>query len=168
MVYFFSINSLVIYTSYTATFLFYSAFKDQYSEITLFPIISSIYSASKVWRIPLRSSSSPGVSHTRCMNVCQIQLQPPLQTSYEITEKIKRTRAKQRLPGTSRSSDYPPSADWPMAITISPSFSTLQFGKSFREFEATFFRFLSFSSSSCRSLAANLMALRVQLVSRIL
>lgn len=72
---------------------------------------------------------------------------PFCQTNYEITEEIKRTRAKRGfLELVDRRITLLPRID-PWQLPISPSFSTLQFGKSFREFEATFSSFLSLALS---------------------
>lgn len=64
---------------------------------------------------------------------------PLCQANYEIIEEIKRTRAKRDFLERIDCLGLPllPRID-PRQLPISPSFSTLQFGKSFREFEATF------------------------------
>lgn len=87
--------------------------------------------------------------HTRRMNVyTEYSCSPLCQTNYEITEEIKRTRAKRGfLERVDRRITLLPRID-PRQLPISPSFSTLQFGKSFREFEATFSSFLSLTLSA--------------------
>lgn len=93
--------------------------------------------------------------HTQCMNVCQIQLQPPFANQLRNYERKLRERGRSKgfLELVDRRITLLPRID-PRQLLISPSFSTLQFGKSFREFKAIF-RFLSLSSPSFLLLFSN-------------
>lgn len=94
----------------------------------------------------------------------QIQLQPPFANQLRNYERKLRERGRSKgfLELVDRRITLLPRID-PRQLLISPSFSTLQFGKSFREFKAIF-RFLSLSLSllsSSYSLMVNLMGPRL-------